>query len=110
MLQPLVTTISSSSSLRPNILPLFFFFNVTAPTEIYPLSLHAALPISPDNARTSPLHASRYGPECPTRSGCAPHGRAGRHWASHRTSVSFRKSGEKPNGGQPGHEIGRAHV
>src|SRR3954452_15469513 len=27
-------------------LALFFFFNDTAPTEIYPLSLHAALPIS----------------------------------------------------------------
>src|ERR1051326_9568056 len=28
------------------ILFLFFFFNDTAPTEIYPLSLHDALPIS----------------------------------------------------------------
>src|SRR6202167_949072 len=26
-------------------IPVFFFFNDTAPTEIYPLSLHAALPI-----------------------------------------------------------------
>src|SRR5258705_4770842 len=31
-------------SLRSN--SLFFFFNDTAPTEIYPLSLHAPLPIS----------------------------------------------------------------
>src|ERR1022692_4205239 len=27
------------------ILSIFFFFNYTAPTEIYPLSLHDALPI-----------------------------------------------------------------
>src|SRR5258708_21223560 len=30
-----------------SILPTFFFFNDTATTEIYPLSLHDALPISP---------------------------------------------------------------
>src|SRR2546427_4358156 len=29
----------------------FFFFNDTATTEIYTLSLHDALPISPDGAR-----------------------------------------------------------
>src|SRR6266705_7165934 len=29
---------------------LVFFFNVTAPTEIYTLSLHDALPISPPSA------------------------------------------------------------
>src|SRR4051794_41389028 len=29
----------------------FFFFNDTAPTEIYTLSLHDALPTSPDPAR-----------------------------------------------------------
>src|SRR2546421_8907860 len=34
---------------------LFFFFNDTATTEIYPLSLHDALPIwSPPSARTRP--------------------------------------------------------
>src|SRR2546430_16050463 len=32
----------------------FFFFNDPAPTEIYPLSLHDALPISP-------AHAARQG-------------------------------------------------
>src|SRR2546430_3031893 len=31
---------------RPTHLPSFFFFNDTAPTEIYTLSLHDALPIS----------------------------------------------------------------
>src|SRR5947207_15330705 len=37
--------ISSSSCLR-SYFSLFFFFNDTAPTEIYTLSLHDALPIS----------------------------------------------------------------
>src|SRR2546428_169563 len=31
----------------------FFFFNDTAPTEIYPLSLHDALPISPEAPRAA---------------------------------------------------------
>src|SRR2546421_8107679 len=30
---------------------LFFFLNDTAPTKIYPLSLHAALPIFPEGLR-----------------------------------------------------------
>src|SRR3989441_12153604 len=41
---------------------LFFFFNDTAPTEIYPLSLHAALPISgvaPGKRRFERLLVSR---------------------------------------------------
>src|SRR2546422_7938577 len=33
---------------------LFFFFNDTATTEIYTLSLHDALPISPQNAIPQP--------------------------------------------------------
>src|SRR2546429_5305262 len=37
---------------------MFFFFNDTATTEIYTLSLHDALPISP----TSPSHRSAMGP------------------------------------------------
>src|SRR5438876_2350817 len=36
----------------------FFFFNDTAPTEIYTLSLHDALPISSSRARTSRWRAS----------------------------------------------------
>src|SRR5215813_15619062 len=35
--------------------PLFFFFNDTATTEIYTLSLHDALPISPGFAPASVL-------------------------------------------------------
>src|SRR3989449_11651642 len=36
--------------MRPSPLSLFFFFNDTATTEIYTLSLHDALPISGSNA------------------------------------------------------------
>src|SRR5438093_4401712 len=35
-------------------LPNFFFFNDTAPTEIYTLSLHDALPIYPERGRQGP--------------------------------------------------------
>src|SRR3712207_8724034 len=35
----------------------FFFFNDTATTEIYTLSLHDALPISPSRVRTSPIQS-----------------------------------------------------
>src|SRR5207249_11293047 len=34
--------------------PLFFFFNDPAPTEIYTLSLHDALPISPNSPAGTP--------------------------------------------------------
>src|SRR2546430_10219270 len=36
----------------------FFFLNDTAPTEIYTLSLHDALPISPPGARLSADHGA----------------------------------------------------
>src|SRR5256886_13961892 len=42
--------------------PIFFFFNDTATTEIYPLSLHAALPIS-DAARAL-RHGAQFGVLC----------------------------------------------
>src|SRR2546430_9686920 len=47
-------------------LPTFFFFNDTATTEIYTLSLHDALPISPGSIQWSSdaWHTSR---ETPTR-------------------------------------------
>src|SRR5260370_4265443 len=38
-------SVSSHLSARPRVI-FFFFFNDTATTEIYPLSLHDALPIS----------------------------------------------------------------
>src|SRR2546426_12825584 len=42
----------------------FFFFNDTATTEIYTLSLHDALPISPGAPGTPPARARRGG-SCP---------------------------------------------
>src|SRR6266576_2922155 len=39
--------------LRRRVFPCFFFFNDTATTEIYPLSLHDALPISPDGGHVA---------------------------------------------------------
>src|SRR5256885_11628781 len=38
--------------MRPRPVVYFFFFNDTATTEIYTLSLHDALPISPPRARS----------------------------------------------------------
>src|SRR2546425_11417444 len=52
-------------SLRSSLLSFFFFFNDTATTEIYTLSLHDALPIYSTSARcttgssASPSHSSR---------------------------------------------------
>src|SRR3712207_7842451 len=43
----------------------FFFFNDTATTEIYTLSLHDALPISKVLGRVH--HALRQPPSCPVR-------------------------------------------
>src|SRR6202790_1135492 len=43
---------------------VFFFFNDTAPTEIYTLSLHAALPISSTGSWTNCRHA-------PSRCNCS---------------------------------------
>src|ERR1019366_10152688 len=37
----------------------FFFFNDTAPTEIYPLSLHDALPISASTTTRAPVRFPR---------------------------------------------------
>src|SRR5215813_15600207 len=45
----------------------FFFFNDPAPTEIYTLSLHDALPISASSARwsaPSPTRGTRSPPRC----------------------------------------------
>src|SRR5690348_18043375 len=52
----------SASALRPS---LSFFFNDTAPPEIYTLSLHDALPISRSSG--SPRRSGSSG-RCPTRS------------------------------------------
>src|SRR2546430_10967625 len=58
----------------------FFFFNDTATTEIYTLSLHDALPIWPDRARPRSGRARR---------GTRPDGFAhGRRWKSTRLNSS----------------------
>src|SRR5436305_13735347 len=49
---------------------VFFFFNDTATTEIYTLSLHDALPISAAARRSAPA---------PTWRGCAPWPRSEEH-------------------------------
>src|SRR5271166_7080330 len=46
----------------------FFFFNDTATTEIYTLSLHDALPISPVTSRTSGRTTTPTAFRCSTRS------------------------------------------
>src|SRR2546429_8200553 len=63
---PLVISISRHV-LYP-ILFFFFFFNDTATTEIYTLSLHDALPISPALRGRSQLHR-RGGPQGARRRG-----------------------------------------
>src|SRR6266702_3375987 len=55
-------TVGTAGSLRLPICQLFFFFNDTATTEIYTLSLHDALPIS--RSQGSWCSASRS--ECPS--------------------------------------------
>src|SRR3712207_9522568 len=42
----------------------FFFFNDTATTEIYTLSLHDALPISRATEHQAPRHTGRYRQPC----------------------------------------------
>src|SRR2546425_9833477 len=81
----------------------FFFFNDTATTEIYTLSLHDALPIS--------LRRRRAGlrPRQPARGGGQPgsrRARAGRRGAPAPTSSLRREL----LGSMGDHEIGRAHV
>src|SRR5215469_8848794 len=46
----------------------FFFFNDTATTEIYTLSLHDALPISPN--RTTEYHGVTFADKCPVSVVC----------------------------------------
>src|SRR5258707_10898552 len=48
---------------------IFFFFNDTATTEIYTLSLHDALPIS------SSMRRPRTAPSCARAASCGPAGR-----------------------------------
>src|SRR3989449_9246282 len=72
---------SDLTSLLPHFL-LFFFFNDTATTEIYTLSLHDALPISPRDARA--WGVDHHGPVPPRRA------RAGHGGADHRRGAGRR--------------------
>src|SRR3712207_7204835 len=64
---------------------VFFFFNDTATTEIYTLSLHDALPISPPAPRTRPVASGGLDPTPRARSRTAPVGIADRARASPRS-------------------------
>src|SRR2546421_75155 len=77
----------------------FFFLNDTAPTEIYPLPLHDALPISPPARERCP-GSRRAGPARPGRP--APGSRRGRPPPRRRPRAPV------PSG-RAG-QIGRAHV
>src|SRR5260221_11650043 len=57
-------------------LSLFFFFNDTATTEIYTLSLHDALPIFPRRL-PSPKYSSARSEPCRRRPECRAHRQAG---------------------------------
>src|SRR2546430_10808826 len=60
-----------TGSMRPSTIPFLFFFNDTATTEIYTLSLHDALPICPSRGPACCTAWSRPGS---TGSGCAAAG------------------------------------
>src|SRR5256885_12956831 len=55
--------------LRPPYIFSFFFFNDTATTEIYTLSLHDALPICPRGARSDPADPALPAGTRPARGG-----------------------------------------
>src|SRR5687768_18264470 len=61
---------SCHSFLPVSLVFIFFFFNDTATTEIYTLSLHDALPISsPGSTRVGPARTRRW--TCPSSPRCA---------------------------------------
>src|SRR3712207_7013635 len=66
---------------------LFFFFNDTATTEIYTLSLHDALPIC-----STPARKGRTPWTC--RSSCSRHNRCRRRWRPPRRSSA--RSASRP--------------
>src|SRR6266536_6597862 len=102
--------VSSNMTGIPIVSPslFFFFFNETATTEIYTLSLHDALPISADTLRA-------LGAEPPaTRSGRSP-GRSEEHTSELQSRVELvcRRLLQKKNAlrlqGHPGTVRGAAH-
>src|SRR5262249_61701098 len=71
VLSPLSLTTLSLISISPPSLLFFFFFNDPAPTEIYTLSLHDALPISRALIGSVPKILPRSTSSAPSRSCCA---------------------------------------
>src|SRR2546427_3093225 len=71
----------------------FFFFNDTATTEIYTLSLHDALPISsgprPPRARSKPSRSSGRRRSRRRRCGCAPRDRKSTRLNSSHSQISY---------------------
>src|SRR5256885_16988257 len=63
----------------PHGLPDLFFFNDTATTEIYTLSLHDALPISPERLCRFPLSRFAGGGRHPRRGAARPAQRSEEH-------------------------------
>src|SRR5207247_3385400 len=61
---------------------VFFFFNDTAPTEIYTLSLHDALPIYRRSARSARSDAGPAAAHEPVRGHAVPHERVQRRRAA----------------------------
>src|SRR2546430_7691481 len=74
----------------------FFFFNDTATTEIYTLSLHDALPIS------RPAHT-----RCRRAAGVSPAARA--RGAARRSALDAETRGRRPGGAARGHCRGTGH-
>src|SRR2546422_4018563 len=75
------------------IISVFFFFNDTATTEIYTLSLHDALPISP--CRTASSLVSRCSRTIPrSRAPAATRSRETPRWRSSRTDGVHERSEE----------------
>src|SRR5436309_7802276 len=67
---------------------LFFFFNDTATTEIYTLSLHDALPISASPGRLSLIPTAASTPRCCAGS-CAPTDRKSTRLNSSHVKISY---------------------
>src|SRR3712207_8941004 len=79
--------------IRRYMMIVFFFFNDTATTEIYTLSLHDALPISPSpSARTTPTTSSTA--TLPAASRRSPRIRGGTSWRCTRWSTEEGRSEE----------------
>src|SRR5580704_2630518 len=75
---------------RIELSPMFyFFFNDTATTEIYTLSLHDALPIASSRCRSSSCPRARPRPRAPSRSRSRGRDRKSTRLNSSHPSISY---------------------